>query len=146
MAPYVSNADFNLDGTINDLLPGSTINQFRSSRDKRTLEALVAEYNQTIVNGGRAPTAPILALPESYGFNDSFWAHDLRLTRTFRLGAERRLALFAELFNAFNVANLTGVASDLRQRNTFGRPNARFTQVFGSGGPRAAQIGARFMF
>jgi hypothetical protein len=148
-APYVSNVDFNGDGTINDLLPGSTVNQFRSSSDKRTLEALVSNYNRSIAGTptarGLGARAPVLTLPDSYGFNDSFWAHDVRVTRTFRIGRERRIALFIELFNALNIANLTGVVSNLRQP-TFGRATARFTQVFGSGGPRAAQVGAKVSF
>jgi hypothetical protein len=36
--------------------------------------------------------------------------------------------------------------SNLNEPATFGQPGARFTQVFGSGGPRAVQLGARLSF
>ena len=44
------------------------------------------------------------------------------------------------IFNAFNVANLTS--------STFGQPTGRVGQAstFGSGGPRANQVGGRITF
>ena len=54
--------------------------------------------------------------------------------------------VFAEAFNLLNIANLTGYSTDLLQSSAFGQPAARATQVFGSGGPRAFQLGARFSF
>ena len=49
------------------------------------------------------------------------------------------------MFNAFNIANLTGYSFQLNSSG-FGLPTARAVQTFGSGGPRAEQIGARVQF
>ena len=54
--------------------------------------------------------------------------------------------VFAEVFNLLNVANLTGYSTNLLESSAFGQPASRATQVFGSGGPRAFQLGARFSF
>jgi hypothetical protein len=60
------------------------------------------------------------------------------------------------MFNAFNIANLTYLAAaftlDTKSANpaaqtfAFGQPTQRQVQTFGSGGPRALQVGARFTF
>jgi hypothetical protein len=50
-----------------------------------------------------------------------------------------------EGFNIFNVANLTGYSNILNQPN-YGQPSARAGQVFGTGGPRAFQLGVRLEF
>jgi serine/threonine protein kinase len=77
-------------------------------------------------------------------FDDRFFTQDVRLSRTFLLGPEGiRLSVIGEVFNLFNTANLVG---NIRNQGTFGQPNARFTQVFGSGGPRAFQLGGRVSF
>jgi hypothetical protein len=60
--------------------------------------------------------------------------------------AERwRLRIIGEVFNMYNAANLSGYSNDLTTP-AFGQPTARFTQLFGSGGPRAFQFAARFSF
>ena len=55
------------------------------------------------------------------------------------------MSLIGEVFNVYNAANLSGHSGNLTSV-AFGQPSARFTQVFGSGGPRAFQFGARFSF
>jgi hypothetical protein len=58
------------------------------------------------------------------------------------------------MFNGLNIANLGGYSGTIDtvapagspQGFAFGQPTNRTTQVFGSGGPRAVQIGARFQF
>ena len=148
-APYVAGMDFNGDGTVNDLLPGTTVNQFGRELGKDDLARLVDSYNQQYADkltAGRQ-RAPRLVLPDDYSFNDSFFAQDLRLTRTFSPGVRgARAAVFVEVFNLLNTANLVGFGSNLRQPGSFGQPTARFSQVFGSGGPRAFQFGARVTF
>jgi hypothetical protein len=57
-----------------------------------------------------------------------------------------RVLVFGEVFNLFNTANLVQYNGDLLNRATFGQPGARFTQIVGSGGPRAFQLGARVSF
>jgi len=146
---YVSGMDFNGDGTANDLLPGTTVNRFNRGLGKDDLVRLVQSYNQTFAGkrtlGGQL--APTLILPASYSFNDNFFTQDLRLSRTFPLTGERvRLVLFGEVFNLLNTANLFQYSGNLNDPASFGQPAARFTQVFGSGGPRAFQLGARLSF
>ena len=88
-SPYVSGVDFNGDGTLNDLLPGTTVNQFNRGLNLQDLASLVEGYNRDFANertlGGQ--TAPPLTLPADFGFNDAFFTQDLRLSRTFRSGA-----------------------------------------------------------
>ena len=50
-----------------------------------------------------------------------------------------------EVFNLFNTANLVQYGSNLANPTTFGQPGSRVSQVFGSGGPRALQLGARLL-
>jgi hypothetical protein len=148
-SPFVGGVDFNGDGTRNDLLPGTSVNEFGRGRDEADLRQLVALYNRTIAGtvtaGGQ--TAPPITVPARVRFDDSFFTQDIRLTRTFSLAGQRpRLLLMVEVFNLLNTANLVGYGSNLANTTTFGQPGSRFSQVFGSGGPRALQLGARFLF
>jgi hypothetical protein len=98
--------------------------------------------------------------------SDSFSSFDVRVSKVFQLGGRRSLEAIAEVFNLFNVTNILGVST----RNYSGYANvlARDSQdpaspgyltsssfgqavttaggVFGSGGPRAFQLGLRFQF
>ena len=151
-SPYVLGLDFNHDGTSDDLLPGTRVNQFGRGLDKGDLARLVEAYNRDFANrtfsvGGSPVTAPPIVLPPTYDFNDGFFSADVRVGRSFELGAAtRRLFLFIEGFNLFNTRNLVDYGSDLSNAASFGRPGAGLSQVFGSGGPRAAQVGARAYF
>jgi hypothetical protein len=147
---YVGGMDFNGDGTANDLLPGSTVGAFGGRLGKADLMRLVDAYNRDFAGrkfpvGGAPTTAPTLTLPSSYGFGDSFVTVDLRLSKQVRLGS-MHLELIGEVFNLFNTANLTGFNGDLANPSTFGQPTGRSSPVFGSGGPRAAQLAARVSF
>jgi carboxypeptidase family protein len=142
--------DFNGDGTTNDLLPGTRVNQFGRGLGKADLVRLVARYNEEVAGkplccGQRLPRT--LTLPPTYAFDDRFFTQDVRLTRTFPLGRLRaRLALSAEVFNLFNTANLTGFSGNLASPDVFGQPIGKVSQAFGSGGPRACQLGVRLSF
>jgi hypothetical protein len=146
---YVNGVDFNGDGTLNDLLPGAGVNQFNRGLGKDNLALLVEGYNQKFANqqtlGGQ--TAPPLTLPENYNFNDGYFTQDLRLSRIFSVSGERvRLVMFGEVFNLLNTANLVQYDGNIANPAGFGQPGARFTQVFGSGGPRAFQLGIKVSF
>ncbi len=146
---YVRGIDFNGDGTQDDLLPGTRVNQFNRGLGKDDLALLVAQYNQQFAGKPTAsgPIAPRLTLPANYSFNDNFFSQDVRLSRTFSLGSEHvRLVLIGEVFNLFNTANQIQYSGNIADTAAFGQPGARFSQVFGSGGPRAFQFGARISF
>jgi hypothetical protein len=147
-AAYVAGMDFNGDGTLNDLLPGTRVNQFNRRLDKADLIRLVADYNQThagkLAPGGQL--APPVTLSDSFEFGDNFFALDLRLSRTFQVRERARISAFVDVFNVFNTMNLTGYSGNLLAPAAFGRPTARVGQAFGSGGPRAMQLGLRMGF
>lgn len=148
---WVATVDFNHDGTQDDLLPGTRVNQFGRGLDKAALETLVQRYNAEVagtpvVINGAPSLAPRLSLPQAYSFGDTFFTIDARLTHSFRVSATgARVSLVAEVFNLFNTANLVGYRGALNTPG-FGQPSGRFTQIFGSGGPRAFQLAARFGF
>jgi hypothetical protein len=144
---FVGGNDFNGDGTTDDLLPGTTVNVFNRRLGHRELETLVTQFNQTYAGklDGKGALIPALTLPERYWFGDNFQSLDLRLSREFVFRERWRLALIGEVFNLYNAANLSGHSGNLTTV-AFGQPSARFTQVFGSGGPRAFQLGARISF
>jgi hypothetical protein len=106
--------DFNGDGTVNDLLPGTRVNQFNRGRGHQELSRLVDSYNgefalKTTLAGQKAP---LLKLPADYSFNDNFFTQDLRLSHTVPLGSERaRLIMFGEVFSLVNTANLIQLAA-----------------------------------
>jgi hypothetical protein len=93
-----------------------------------------------------------VVLPQNYALGDGFNSQDLRLTKTFTYKERNKLSLFAEGFNVLNIANLGGYSFNLdqvtptNQTYSFGQPTSRAGQVFGSGGPRAFQLGGRFQF
>jgi hypothetical protein len=144
---FVGGNDFNGDGTTDDLLPGTTVNAFNRGLGRAELESLVAQFNQTRAGklDGKGAPIPALTLPERYWFGDNFQSLDLRLSREFVFSERWRLALIGEVFNVYNAANLSGYGGNLTN-TAFGQPTSRATQVFGSGGPRAFQIGARVSF
>jgi hypothetical protein len=139
--------DFNGDGTFGDLLPGTTVNAFNRGLGRSDLVRLVDQFNQTYGGTSDLHGRPIppLTLPASYAFGDNFHSLDLRLSRSFVFREQWRLSLIAEVFNLYNKANLSGYSGDLTNA-AFGQPTARFTQVFGSGGPRAFQLALRLAF
>jgi hypothetical protein len=146
---WLEGVDLDGDGTRSDLLPGTSGNAFDRGLDERDLVRLVDDYNQRIAGQPLCcnQLAPRITLPTTYSFFDNFFTQDLRITRTFTFGRQHaRLALFGEVFNLFNTANLIGYSGNLLAPALFGQPRDRFTQIFGSGGPRAFQFGARASF
>jgi len=124
---------------------------------KSELADLVKQYNTTYAGtptpAGLAGVAglanqryPTITLPSDYQLGDIFSSQDLRLTKTFGLPSKTELRLIGEVFNMFNVSNVTNFNYNLVVPATFGKANQRVGQTFGSGGPRAFQIAARFSF
>jgi hypothetical protein len=149
-----------LPGTVpqgsSEPLPGLTYGCLAAGCGKADLGRAVDAFNTTYAgqknaNGG---TISPLILPSDYQFGDPTLSQDFRVTKVFRYKERARLSLFGEVFNAFNIANLSGYSFSLDTKNAnpaaqvfnFGQPTQRVVQTFGSGGPRAFQIGAKISF
>jgi hypothetical protein len=137
-------------------LPGIAYGSLNAGTGKAALATAVTAYNNNIIGTknaeGQAITGP-LGLPSTYSLGDPTISQDFRLTKTFTFKERYKLAVFTEMFNAFNISNLTGYSSTLDTAASvaagtaaFGQPTARQGQTFGSGGSRALQVGARISF
>jgi Carboxypeptidase regulatory-like domain len=122
---------------------------------KQALEQAVAAWNENYAGkkDSKGDTIPTLALPPNYSLGKPTLSQDFRLTKSVQLHEGLKLNVFGEVFNAFNIANLTGYsfnldtkASNPQQVFTFGQPSQRSSQSLGSAGPRAFQFGARMTF
>jgi hypothetical protein len=151
--------DLDGNGVSTLVLPGLKYNGFGRSTNAEQLRALVDQFNATYptaVTGRRTPqnqAVPVIKLPDRFASGDPFFSTDIRLSRIFTVRDRLKLTFLAEGFNVFNVANLSGYRSGLDalvtsgvQPATFGQPTTRTAQVFGTGGARAFQFGARFTF
>lgn len=126
--------------------------------------ALNAFINSLNTSGGIGDE-PLPLVRDDARFTDAFSSVDVRLSKMFSFGQARVEAL-AELFNLFNTVNVLGTStlnysgfSNVLVRDSndpsdpgylrssqFGRPVSTAGGVFGSGGPRALQLGARVTF
>lgn len=121
----------------------------RLFKNAAELNAFITSVNAAGgVNGDPLPLAPSNAR-----FNDSFSSLDVRLTKVFKFGERFRLEPLVELFNVFNTTNILGVSNtnysgfgNVLGTVNFGQPVTTAGGVFGSGGPRALQFGAKFSF
>jgi hypothetical protein len=121
----------------------------RIFRNAGELNAFIEQVNANGgINGDPLPLAPADAR-----FNDNFSALDLRLSKTFTFKERFRLEPILEVFNLFNTTNILGVSNtnysgfgNVLGTESFGQPLTTAGGVFGSGGPRALQIGGRFTF
>ena len=102
------------------------------------------------------PLVRLALLPEGTQIGgDSVISQDLRITKTFSFSENLKLDLIGEVFNVFNIANLSypaaitlsdeGESPDVIKSVVHG-PTNRTTSVFGTGGPRAFQFAAKFRF
>jgi len=134
-------------------------------RQFKTAAELNTYLTQLNANGG-INGVPLPLVSNTARFNDAFSSLDLRVSRTFALGAKVRIEPMVEVFNLFNTTNILGVSVVnysgfsnvlVRDSDTPGTPgfltSSRFGQaistaggVFGTGGPRAMQLAARVTF
>ena len=153
--PIVAGVDLNGAGNLSfpiteaipaGAVPGLSYNCFNYSCGKSQLTAAVNYWNTNIAGTKDVHGTLIkpITLPSDYRFGDPTFTQDFRLTKTFSYRERYKLAIFGEVFNAFNIANLSGYSTVLGP--SFGQPTARFQQAFNSGGPRAIQVGARITF
>jgi len=143
-----------------------TLPRNAGGRQFRTAAQLNAWITQTNNGGGvyEASASSYVILPnvsDNAHFDDSFNSLDFRLDRSFTFGERYNLKLMGEAFNIFNVTNILGIsnlnysgffntlAPDSNNPNyssSFGTPVSTAGGVFGSGGPRAFQLAAKFTF
>lgn len=119
---------------------------FRNAAD---LNAFIQRVNAA----GGVNGAPLQLAPADAKFNDNFSSLDLRLTKVFSFNERVKLEPIVELFNVFNTTNILGISNsnysgygNVLGTKEFGRPITTAGGVFGSGGPRAVQLGVRFSF
>ena len=117
----------------------------RQFHNAAELNAAIAKINAA---GGSLPLVPTNAR-----FGDTFSSFDLRLSKDFRVRERMSLEALGEVFNLFNVTNNLGTFTtnysgfnNLLSATSFGRPVGQAGGVFGSGGPRAFQFGAKLIF
>jgi len=146
--PVVTGVDLDGDGNTTTPIPGVKFNCFNRGCGKSDLAQAVQAWNQQYAGkkDARGQTIPTLTLPANYQLGDNFSSQDIRLTKSFTWREHYKLSVFAEMFNVFNVANLSSFNFNLNNASTFGQPTQRTSQVFGSGGPRALQLGGRISF
>ncbi len=103
---------------------------------------------------------------ENAQFSDDFSSLDLRVSKVFSLGERTSVEAIVEVFNVFDTTNILGVSTvnysgyanvlardsedpsdpGYLRSSSFGKPVTTAGGVFGSGGPRAVQLGVRFQF
>jgi hypothetical protein len=153
---YVSGVDLTGSGITTTPLPGLGFNCLNRGCGQSELAAAVANWNTTYLNkkDARGQAIPQLVLPPSYNFGRFLNSQDLRLTKQFTFKERFKISVFGEMFNVLNYFNPSGYnfnldpksANPATQTYNFGIPTQRAGQVFGSGGPRAVQVGGRFTF
>ncbi len=124
------------------------------------LNAYLTQLNASGATNGSLGT-PFPLVDDNAEFSDSFNSFDLRLTKNFRIREGMNVQLLGEAFNLFNVTNILGTSvtnysgfsnvlvpdqGDPTHSSAFGKPVSTAGGIFGSGGPRAFQVGAKFTF
>ena len=166
-----NNVDLSASGTFASYLPGTGPGGIgRSVRSVAELNSLIDAYNSSIAGLPNTTACSFDAtlrcdlydqeifrvghLPGSTQLGgDSLISQDVRVTKTINFNEKYRLQLIGEVFNLFNIANLVNVNDLVLPVEgtapgdvTTLRPTQRSTSVFGTGGPRAFQFGAKFTF
>jgi hypothetical protein len=142
-----------------------TLMRNAGGRDFQTASELNA-YLASLNASGGIDGVPLPLVGDDARFNDDFNALDLRLSRRFTVGKSASLEAIVECFNVLNVSNILGVSrsnysgfSNVLARDSsepgdpgflrstaFGHALTTAGGVFGTGGPRAFQLGLRAQF
>src|SRR5205823_3738818 len=77
------------------------------------------------------------------GRGDNTFVFDMRSTKYFSLGGDKKVGVFVEGFNLFNTNNFGAAFSGNSSSATFRQPTG---YIPGIGYPRQVQLGARFQF
>jgi hypothetical protein len=133
--------------------------QFKTGAD---LNAFISRQNAAGGIGG--VLLPLVS--DDVRFGDSFQSLDLRLSRSFKIGGKAAFEAMVECFNVWNATNILGVSNKnysgyanvlvrdsedpksagYLHSSSFGKAVNTAGGVFGSGGPRAFQLGVRLHF
>ena len=128
-----------------------------------------AELNAFITTlnaAGGVAGVPLPLVRNDARFNDTFNSFDFRISKIFHVGERVEIEPLGEVFNLFNITNVLGFSKSnysgfsnvlVRDSNdsstpgflrssSFGQSVSTAGGVFGSGGPRAFQFGARVTF
>jgi len=154
ISAVVSGYDINGNGSGVTPLPGLSFNCLNAGCGKSELNAAVANWNSTLAGTfDKSPTPkkiPTIALPANYSLGRNFDSQDIRLTKTFRFKERYKFSVLGEMFNVLNYQNYGGFnfnpTAGTPAGSAFGIATQRQGQTFGSGGPRAVQVGGRFSF
>jgi hypothetical protein len=156
--PIVAGIDLNGAGNTSfplfEAVPGLSYNCFNYGCGKADLAKAVDYWNSSVATAAtgkkarNGQTIPVLSLPSNYDLGTPIFSQDFRVTKEFVVRERYHFSAFGEFFNAFNVANLTYSATPTLNSAAFGQPTGRVGQAstFGSGGPRAVQVGGRISF
>ncbi len=122
------------------------------------------DYLRELNAGGGIDGVLLPLVRDDARFSDSFSSLDVRLSKSFELRSGHRLEAIVEVFNLLNTTNILGVSTrnysgyanvlardsedpespGYLTSSSFGQPVTTAGGVFGSGGPRAVQLGLRF--
>ena len=85
--------DLNGDGTFDDLLPSTKVDEFNRGLGKGDLRRLVNRFDRTYAGtmDAQGGFIPSITLPPHFEFGDSFLTQDLRLSVTFLLASAGEL-------------------------------------------------------
>ena len=142
-----------------------TLSRNAGSREFESATELNAYITSLNASGG-IDGVPLPLVGDDARFSDGFDALDLRLSRRFAVSKTVSLEAIVECFNVFNVTNILGVSrsnySGFRnvlardssepsdpgflRSSSFGHALTTAGGVFGTGGPRAFQLGVRAQF
>ena len=131
-------------------LPTLPLNCLGLTCGQSDLASAVTAFNSTYANGvarnAQGNLYKPITLPSNYSLGDGVITQDLALHKTFAYKERYKLLIIGQVFNAFNISNLSGYSFDLSTPTTFGQATGRAAQTFGSAGPRAFQVAARISF
>jgi hypothetical protein len=148
--PYIANIDISNTGQTNTALsmldPHVGFNQSLSASQ---LTAAVAYVNANYA-GTKDPHGnliPTLAVPTNFTLSRPIFNQDFSIKKVFTVKERYRFTVQYDIFNAFNISNLTGYGLALNEPG-FGVATSRLgaTSTFQSGGTRAMQVAGRFQF
>jgi len=152
--PYIDNFDYSNTGQtttpISALDPKIGYNCFTGGGCSNSqLISAVAYLNATYVGATDPHGKPFTAisLPANFTLGRPIFTQDVSLKKAFTFKEKYKLQIQYDVFNIFNISNLTNYGLGLNDPN-FGVATNRLgaSSPFGSGGPRAQQVGARFSF